>query len=173
MEDFRKTRLHFLAILIQKTFRSYAKRKHFLKLRKSQIIIATTWRTWRVSTVFFFTKSLFLDVSRHDFIYSYTFAWNLLFNSFKECRFGIPFTDRRHMTGLYRLVITFFISFFRLILLMINIQVSDMNLILFIFVGTWGISDHQIQKASRVGNWCDPASSFPVEGKWEVRKMLT
>lgn len=78
LEDFRKTRLHFLAILIQKTFRSYAKRKHFLKLRKSQIIIATTWRTWRVSTGltfgFFFTKSLSLDVSRHDFIYSYTFA---------------------------------------------------------------------------------------------------
>uniref|UniRef100_A0A336LWW2 CSON002516 protein n=1 Tax=Culicoides sonorensis TaxID=179676 RepID=A0A336LWW2_CULSO len=47
LEEFRKTRLHFLAILIQKTFRCYAKRKFFLRLRQSQITIATTWRTWR------------------------------------------------------------------------------------------------------------------------------
>lgn len=52
LEDFRKTRLHHLAVLIQKFFRKYIQRKYFLQLRHAQIIIATTWRTWRVSKIY-------------------------------------------------------------------------------------------------------------------------
>lgn len=51
MEEFRRCRLQDLAILIQKKFRSYSKRKHYLRLKQSQIIIARAWRTWRVSVI--------------------------------------------------------------------------------------------------------------------------
>ncbi|XP_037911056.1 unconventional myosin-Ib isoform X2 [Hermetia illucens] len=67
LEEFRKGRLDDLAVLIQKTFRMYMKRKRFLQLRESQIIISSAWRTWR------------------------------------ECRFGVPFTGRRHLWSLYRI----------------------------------------------------------------------
>ena len=49
LDEFRKVRLNELAILIQKTYRCYTKRKRFLTLRHSQLIIASYWRTWRVS----------------------------------------------------------------------------------------------------------------------------
>ncbi|XP_055632539.1 unconventional myosin-Ib isoform X2 [Toxorhynchites rutilus septentrionalis] len=47
LDEFRKVRLNELAMLIQKTYRCYTKRKHFLALRTSQIVIAHTWRSWR------------------------------------------------------------------------------------------------------------------------------
>lgn len=49
MEDFRRNRLNSLIVLIQTKVRSYLHRKRFLQLRRSQIIIARVWRTWRVS----------------------------------------------------------------------------------------------------------------------------
>lgn len=49
LEQFRKVRLNDLAVLIQKTFRMYIKRKKFILMRESQIIISSAWRTWRVS----------------------------------------------------------------------------------------------------------------------------
>ena len=51
LEQFRNERLHDLAILIQKTFRMYSARKGYKKLRHSQMVIASVWRTWRVNTV--------------------------------------------------------------------------------------------------------------------------
>lgn len=50
LDEFRKVRLHELAVLIQKTYRCYTKRKHFLALRHSQLVISTYWRSWRVSS---------------------------------------------------------------------------------------------------------------------------
>ncbi|XP_038106815.1 unconventional myosin-Ia isoform X2 [Culex quinquefasciatus] len=47
LDEFRKVRLNELAVLIQKTYRCYTKRKHFLDLRRSQLVIAAFWRTWR------------------------------------------------------------------------------------------------------------------------------
>ncbi|EAT34876.1 AAEL012922-PA [Aedes aegypti] len=52
LDEFRKVRLNELAILIQKTYRSYTKRKHFLALRRSQFVIANYWRSWRVKIYF-------------------------------------------------------------------------------------------------------------------------
>lgn len=49
LEQFRRERINELAILIQTKFRMYVARKHFLRMRQSQIIIASAWRTWRVS----------------------------------------------------------------------------------------------------------------------------
>lgn len=49
LEELRKERLDELALLIQTTFRGYWHRKRFLKLRHSQTVIASAWRTWRVS----------------------------------------------------------------------------------------------------------------------------
>lgn len=54
LEAFRRSRLDDLACLIQKTFRCYSKRKLFLSFRSSQIIIASAWRTWRVSETILF-----------------------------------------------------------------------------------------------------------------------
>lgn len=48
LEECRKKRLDYLATLIQKTFRCYSARKHFLAMIESQIIISSAWRTWRV-----------------------------------------------------------------------------------------------------------------------------
>lgn len=53
LEELRKKRLDYLAIYIQKTFRCYSMRKHFLNLKRSQIIISSAWRTWRVSIYIF------------------------------------------------------------------------------------------------------------------------
>lgn len=49
LEEFRRNRLNHLMIIIQTRFRSFVKRKKFLQMKRSQIIIARTWRTWRVS----------------------------------------------------------------------------------------------------------------------------
>ncbi|XP_044251678.1 unconventional myosin-Ib isoform X1 [Drosophila takahashii] len=66
LEQFRRLRISELAVLIQKMFRMYHARKRFQRMRHSQMIISSAWRTWR------------------------------------ECRFGIPFTGRRHLWSLYR-----------------------------------------------------------------------
>ncbi|XP_052866402.1 unconventional myosin-Ib [Anopheles cruzii] len=47
LDEFRKVRLNELALLIQKTYRCYTKRKQYLALRHSQLIIAGYWRVWR------------------------------------------------------------------------------------------------------------------------------
>jgi myosin-1 len=52
LNEFRNHRLHSLATIIQKAFRRYSQRTHYLRMQKSQIIISSAWRTWRVSTVF-------------------------------------------------------------------------------------------------------------------------
>ena len=49
LEELRKERLDDLALLIQTSVRGYFHRKRFLKMRNSQRIIASAWRTWRVS----------------------------------------------------------------------------------------------------------------------------
>lgn len=51
LDEFRKVRLNELAVLIQKTYRCYTKRKHFLALHHSQLVISSYWRSWRVSNV--------------------------------------------------------------------------------------------------------------------------
>ncbi|KAH8271474.1 hypothetical protein KR018_012392 [Drosophila ironensis] len=66
LEQFRRLRISELAVLIQKMFRMYHARKRYQRMRESQMIISSAWRTWR------------------------------------ECRFGIPFTGRRHLWSLYR-----------------------------------------------------------------------
>lgn len=53
LEEFRRNRLNHLIISIQTKFRSFVKRKKFLQMKRSQIIIARTWRTWRVSVCFY------------------------------------------------------------------------------------------------------------------------
>ncbi|XP_058119274.1 unconventional myosin-Ib [Anopheles ziemanni] len=47
LDEFRKVRLNELAVLIQKMYRCYTKRKRFMALRRSQLIIASYWRVWR------------------------------------------------------------------------------------------------------------------------------
>ncbi|KAI5728530.1 hypothetical protein M8J77_017489 [Diaphorina citri] len=47
LEEFRRDRLVDLAVLIQKVWRGYHQRKDFLKRKRSQIIIASAWRSWR------------------------------------------------------------------------------------------------------------------------------
>ncbi|EDV44259.1 uncharacterized protein Dana_GF18892, isoform C [Drosophila ananassae] len=66
LEQFRRLRISELAVLIQKMFRMYHAKKRYQRMRQSQMIISSAWRTWR------------------------------------ECRFGIPFTGRRHLWSLYR-----------------------------------------------------------------------
>ncbi|KAH8388643.1 hypothetical protein KR093_011737 [Drosophila rubida] len=66
LEQFRRLRISELAVLIQKMFRMYHARKRYRRMRHSQMVISSAWRTWR------------------------------------ECRFGIPFTGRRHLWSLYR-----------------------------------------------------------------------
>lgn len=48
LEDFRRARLHDLALLIQKVWRGYRQKKHYRKLRHSQMVISSAWRSWRV-----------------------------------------------------------------------------------------------------------------------------
>jgi len=50
LEQFRRLRISELAVLIQKMFRMYHARKRFQRMRHSQMIISSAWRTWRVST---------------------------------------------------------------------------------------------------------------------------
>ncbi|KAG5671774.1 hypothetical protein PVAND_001951 [Polypedilum vanderplanki] len=47
LNEFRNHRLNSLATLIQKAFRRYSQRKLFLRMKRSQIIISSAWRTWR------------------------------------------------------------------------------------------------------------------------------
>lgn len=49
LEDFRRVRLHDLALLVQKCWRGFRDRRYFQKLRHSQMVIASAWRSWRVS----------------------------------------------------------------------------------------------------------------------------
>lgn len=48
LEEFRRERLNYLVIIIQSTYRAHVKRKHFLQLKRSQVVIARTWRSWKV-----------------------------------------------------------------------------------------------------------------------------
>jgi myosin I len=48
LNEFRNLRLNSLATLIQKTFRRYSQRIHYQKMKRSQMIISSAWRTWRV-----------------------------------------------------------------------------------------------------------------------------
>lgn len=52
LEDFRKMRLHDLALLIQKHWRGYRQRTKYQRMRNSQIIISSAWRSWRVINLF-------------------------------------------------------------------------------------------------------------------------
>ncbi|KRK04595.1 unconventional myosin-Ia isoform X2 [Drosophila yakuba] len=47
LEQFRRIRISELAVLIQKMFRMYHARKRFQRMRHSQMIISSAWRTWR------------------------------------------------------------------------------------------------------------------------------
>ncbi|XP_066996441.1 unconventional myosin-Ia [Anabrus simplex] len=47
LEEFRRVRLEDLAVLLQKVWRGYRERKAFLLKKRSQIIIASAWRSWR------------------------------------------------------------------------------------------------------------------------------
>lgn len=49
LEQFRRLRISELAVLIQKMFRMYHARKHYRRMRHSQMVISSAWRTWRVS----------------------------------------------------------------------------------------------------------------------------
>lgn len=49
LNEFRSLRLNSLATLIQKTFRCYSQRSHYQKMKRSQMMISSAWRTWRVS----------------------------------------------------------------------------------------------------------------------------
>lgn len=51
LNEFRNLRLNSLATLIQKTFRCYSQRRHYLRMKRSQTMISSAWRTWRVSLV--------------------------------------------------------------------------------------------------------------------------
>ena len=57
LNEFRNLRLNSLATLIQKTFRCYSQHRHFLRMKRSQIMISSAWRTWRVSCRLFITLS--------------------------------------------------------------------------------------------------------------------
>ncbi|GJQ73930.1 Myo1C [Trypoxylus dichotomus] len=52
LEDFRRSRLHDLALLIQKCYRGYRQRRKYQKMKHSQMIIASAWRSWRAKEEF-------------------------------------------------------------------------------------------------------------------------
>lgn len=54
IEDFRKRRLHHLALLIQKIWRGHRNKITYRKIRNSQITIARAWRNWKVSIHIYF-----------------------------------------------------------------------------------------------------------------------
>lgn len=49
LEGFRRARLNDLACLVQTVWRGWVRRRRFVRLRHSQMVIASAWRTWRVS----------------------------------------------------------------------------------------------------------------------------
>lgn len=51
LEGFRRARLHDLACLVQTIWRGWRRRRWFVRQRSSQMVIASAWRTWRVSDV--------------------------------------------------------------------------------------------------------------------------
>lgn len=53
IEDFRRIRLHRLALLLQKIWRGYRQKKKYQKMRRSQMVIAAAWRSWRVNYLLF------------------------------------------------------------------------------------------------------------------------
>ena len=85
LNEFRNHRLNSLATIIQKAFRRYSQRNHFLKMRRSQIIISSAWRTWRVSKVHFLFILCFLHFSHllllHEICMNFIFLC-LIFISF-------------------------------------------------------------------------------------------
>lgn len=94
LDEFRKVRLNELAVLIQKTYRCYTKRKHFLALRRSQIVITHFWRSWRV----FHLAYELLCMEKYSVVY---------------CRnarkYGYVSSRNKH-TGRYRLSVDFLYS---------------------------------------------------------------
>ncbi|CAH1188714.1 unnamed protein product [Phyllotreta striolata] len=52
LEDFRRARLHDLAMLVQRIWRGYRERKRYRKMKRSQIIIASAWRSWKAREEF-------------------------------------------------------------------------------------------------------------------------
>ncbi|GAB6030643.1 hypothetical protein CHUAL_007499 [Chamberlinius hualienensis] len=64
LEEFRRLRLDELACLIQKTFRGWKQRKLFLKMKRSQQIIAAYWRGYKLFKLvhaFSVSQSRFMD----------------------------------------------------------------------------------------------------------------
>jgi myosin heavy subunit len=72
LEEFRRERLEDLAVLLQKMWRGYRQRREFLLKKHSQVIIASAWRSWRVSNLLFFSCELLLTLlntaSKEDLI---------------------------------------------------------------------------------------------------------
>lgn len=108
LNEFRNHRLNSLATLIQKTFRCYSQRLFFHKMRKSQIVISSAWRTWRVCEFLWIHVFYF---SLHDFCMIFILNSSYIKNIIKECC-RIPISERRHLWGLYRVVIIFFSIWF-------------------------------------------------------------
>lgn len=78
LEELRKERLQELAALLQTSFRGYWHRKRFLRMRRSQMIIASAWRTWRVSGPFlFFSFEDFRMNSLHGYLFLCFFPWTV------------------------------------------------------------------------------------------------
>lgn len=50
LEDFRRGRLHDLALLVQKCWRGFKEFKRYQKMRHSQMVIASAWRSWKVGS---------------------------------------------------------------------------------------------------------------------------
>ncbi|XP_045467548.1 unconventional myosin-Ia [Harmonia axyridis] len=56
LEDFRRSRLHDLALLVQKCWRGYKEYKRYHKMRHSQMVIASAWRSWKAREQFLLLK---------------------------------------------------------------------------------------------------------------------
>lgn len=86
LEDFRRVRLHDLALLIQKIWRGYRQKKRYQRIRHSQMVIASAWRSWRVSvsiTRMCFKHFLYNSLKNIRFIYLYfvSFQFLIVFNN--------------------------------------------------------------------------------------------
>lgn len=108
LNEFRNLRLNSLATLIQKTFRCHSQRIHFQRMKRSQMMISSAWRTWRVSFLFITLLSYNLWYAFYARHFRSLFLHEL--KHFKECRYGIPFSGRKHLWGLYRVVIINYFS---------------------------------------------------------------